>query len=351
MHAANLSVKIRFNAFADIFSGFGWSFYKEHSMSSVIKFFPKFAVFFILFSVCSSSQVSASSNFDYDGKADFAVFRPNDRNWYAYSSEYKAFSAIQWGLPTDRLVPADYDGDGLTDYAVWRPETGVWYVLRSSDKKLFAVQWGGRTAVPGGIVSDEPAAADYDGDGMADFAVFRPSNGVWYVLKSTSGYNHQYAQYFQWGKLGDIPVQADYDGDGKTDFAVFRYTENRWYIFQSKTSSWQTSELGAPSLDLLVPADYTGDGKADVAVFRSGVWIIERSDNGQTEYFWFGLSDDTPAPADYDNDGKTDIAVYRGGTWFILKSSTGQMSAFYFGQKNDVPLNSLNVKHSIVGVP
>jgi hypothetical protein len=52
----------------------------------------------------------------------------------------------------------------------------------------------------------------------ADIAVWRPSNGAWYVMGP--GGTMQAAQ--GWGTNGDVPVPGDYDGDGKTDFSVFR---------------------------------------------------------------------------------------------------------------------------------
>ncbi len=272
--------------------------------------------------------------FDFDGNlyTDLMVYRPGTGGgpsvWYNFNNSSYAPSFGQEG---DIITPADYNDDGVTDIAVFRPSNGTWYIANNNNplNNYTAVQWG--------AAGDIPVAGDYDGDGKADVAVYRPSNGYWYILQS----GDNTAKIEPFGISTDKPVVGDYDGDGKCDIAVWRPSNGTWYVAKSSTGEYLIVQFGANG-DIPAQNDFNGDHKTDMVVFRpsTGTWYT--STNPATNYgaVQFGKNGDIPVVGDYDADGKADIAVWRptNRAWYIMLSANGAVYSQQWGASTDIPV-------------
>ena len=180
------------------------------------------------------------------------------------------------------------------DFTVWRPANGTWFVNPVSGTGAVVQQWG----LPGDI----PVPGDYDGDGKTDFAVWRPVNGTWFVLfdGATNTYPNPNLQQ-QWGLPGDIPVPGDYDGDGKTDFAVWRPAKGTWFIIPSSNPKTAIAQQWGLPGDVPIPKDFNLDGKSDLGIWRpsNGSWYVLTLDTVKsyptpTIFQQWGLRGDIP---------------------------------------------------------
>lgn len=222
----------------------------------------------------------------------------------------------------------DFDRDQKSDIAIFRPSVGQWWYLRSSDNADRAFTFGN--------FSDKPVPADFTGDAVTDIAFWRESTGEWFVLRS-----EDFSFYsFPFGTIGDIPAPGDFDDDGRADPAVFRPASATWFISRSTDGGTTIESFGVPE-DKPVIADYDGDGQDDVAIFRPSVaqWWINRSREGVIAY-QFGQTGDRPVPGDYTGDGKADVAFWRpaSGEWFVIRSENDSFYAFPFGANGDNPV-------------
>jgi serine protease AprX len=243
-------------------------------------------------------------------------------------------TATATATPSNLRSRADFDGDGKTDPSVFRPSEGNWYLNRSS---------AGLIGINFGLNGDIPMPGDYDGDGRTDIAVFRGDptgqNPDYFILNSSNNT----VSYAYWGSQTDTPLIGDFDGDHKTDIAVYRSSNSTFYIMQS-TGGIRALNFGTAG-DLPFMMDYKGDGKSNISVFRpsNGTWYIAKATGVPAQNFYavqFGQAGDRPLPADYDGDGLDDIAVFRPSTgfWYEILSYDGSFVSKHFGQNGDIPV-------------
>jgi hypothetical protein len=278
----------------------------------------------------------APFDFDGDGKTDLAVFRPDDNLWLWRESYDGTDQGQTFGSAGDIPLVADFTGDGKADQTTFTPSTGFWSIVHSEDRTTFF-------GFPFGQSGDRPLAGDYDGNGIDDVVVVRPQDpdaALWIVaLMQTEDFI-----YDTWGLGEDWPMGHDFDGDGRADFGLFRQSNGTWWRRMSTDG-----ELGAPfgtSEDVAVAADYTGDGRVDLATFTpaTGAWSYLNEDLLSSTDFVLGHGGDIPVPCDYDGDRVADAGVFRPSTGeWIIELSTGGTLTVTFGQDGDIPVPSLTV--------
>ena len=228
-------------------------------------------------------------------------------------------------IPRPVTRPNDIDGDGRADVMIWRPTNGTYYWLTSSTG-YYAPAAGSK---PWGAQSqgDVPFTGDIDGDGAADLIIWRAASGTWFWLTSSSGYSYAAQGTKQWGSqgAGDVPMLGDIDGDRKVDLIVWRASTGTFFWLTSSSNynynaqgsrNWGNQGLG----DKPFLADFDGDGRSDLTVWRAntGVWFWLTSSSGysaQGQAQWGSAgAGDVPMVGDMDGDGKSEVMVWRAPT-------------------------------------
>ncbi len=178
-----------------------------------------------------------------------------------------------FGIPSDRPVAGDWNGDGFDEIGVWRPSTGRFYLDIDG-----SFTWTAGVDVitdAFGIPTDRPVAGDWNGDGTDEIGMWRPSTGRFYLdMDGSSTWSLGVdAITDPFGIPTDYPVAGDWNGDGVDDIGVWRPSTGRFYLDIDGSFIWTpgvdaiTDAFGIPT-DHPVAGDWNADGTDDIGMWR-----------------------------------------------------------------------------------
>ena len=135
------------------------------------------------------------------------------------------------------------------------------------------------TAVTFGIFGDNIIPGAWEKAGITNPAVARLFNGTWFffILESDGNIRSEV-----WGGNGDIPKPQDFDGDGLLDVAVFRPSTQETYAILSSSGAALVLQFGSGTAEHTVRGDFTGDGIEEISTWEpsSGIYSSLLSDQG-----------------------------------------------------------------------
>ena len=256
----------------------------------------------------------------------------------------KAFDTTFNGGESDAFI-AKFSSTFNDSIGVFRPSQNL-FLLRNS---LSAGQPD--LQITFGQAGDQPLAGDWNGDGIDEPGVFRPSTGQFLLLLNSA------VVTINFGQGNDLAVVGDWDGNGVDTPGVFNPNNDQWRLTNGLNGQNVNNNtpvvnfsftFGQNGSDIPIAGDWDGNGIDSIGVVKSSdaSWFLSNSFQGTIDItpFVFGPIGAKPVAGDWNGDGIHTIGVFDSSTATMALNNTNSAGnrvgdiVFSVGQKGDIPL-------------
>ena len=321
-----------------------------------------------------------AGDFNGDGKADFLCLPDASKGatwtgWKMYLGDGNdSFSFSSSGTGDYNFIgTADLNGDGKEDLIMsWYWSDGYATTERfeswiSNGISFNATNYFAEKEVSFGYYSGSYAfgydngSADFNGDGLADFLIYRES-GYWEI------YSYSYSN----GTLNNISLQfsgtvsslnnkvyyGDFNGDGKADIWNIDSNGTKIYSLNGSSLTQIYSSTFPNKNHYFKLGDFNADGKTDMflygwTTYDWGDWQVLLSTGTGFETLYIpkkksNLKDDIVRTGDFNGDGCTDLMVTANtdngwvGHYYYISKNKGKDFYSHFLQGSVAPIPSHN---------
>ncbi|MEK7407465.1 MAG: hypothetical protein AAB225_20500 [Acidobacteriota bacterium] len=172
------------------------------------------------------------------------------------------------GKPGDLPVAGDWDGDGLHETGLYRPSENRWYLDKDLDGKADR-----SFELAGMKPSDLPVAGDWDGDGVSSPGYFRPEDATWHLFNTPRSAGED-LPVFRFGSPGQAPLTGDWNNTGRDSIGIFGPAQSRVWLSVKAVADSSIIEFPMPGNASLVAADWSGVGPDAVTPVINGRWDL-----------------------------------------------------------------------------
>jgi hypothetical protein len=246
--------------------------------------------------------------------SNIGIFRPSTHLYYRDFNGNGAWDGptvdrvSDFGVTGDLPLSGDWNNDGITEIGVYRPSNYFFY----RDFNGNGVWDGGavdRVSVFG-TAGDLPVSGDWNDDGTTEISIFRPSTAQYYRDYNGNGAWDGPAtdRVSGFGIAGDLPVSGDWNGNGVAEIGVYRPSTSVYYRDYNGNGNWDGPTTDRSSVfgingDVPISGDWNTDGITEIGIFRPSSHIFYEDYNGNGVWngaltdrsYSFGITGDSPA--------------------------------------------------------